>query len=114
MFTRNSLGKVCTLVRSAGVRSGLAPRAIEDLLISVSEIVTNAIRYGGGVGSVTVHRLARELLTEIRDHGPGLPDTVASGGVPADGGLRRAQLLCSRLDVLSSYQGVTVRIFTPY
>lgn len=57
-FTRNGLGKVCTLVRSAGARASLAPRDIEDLHIAVSEIATNAIRYAGGAGSITLRRLS--------------------------------------------------------
>jgi anti-sigma regulatory factor (Ser/Thr protein kinase) len=116
-FTRDSLGKVCTLVRTVGVRAGIAPRDIEDLLIAVSEVVTNAIRYGGGTGSITVRRLTGGLVAEIRDCGPGLPDTLTAGrlvpDIPVGGGLSRARLLCEKLDVLSSPLGVTVRMFTP-
>jgi serine/threonine-protein kinase RsbW len=118
-FTRHSVGKVCTLVRSACVRANIAPRDVEDLLIAVSEIVTNAIRYAGGGGSVTLQRLSGGLLTEICDEGPGLPDHVLPGrralDFPADGrgGLWLARLLCRDFAVLSSPRGVTVRMFTP-
>jgi len=116
-FTRDNLGRICTLVRAAGVRAGIAPRDIEDLLIAVSEVATKAIRYAGGVGSIAVRCLGVGLITEIRDFGPGLPaHTIAaipSPGVPVGGGLWRARLLCKELEILSSPLGVTVRMFTP-
>lgn len=114
MFTRDNLGKVCTLVRSAGLQVRLAHGVVEDLLIAVGEIAINAIRYAGGSGSITLRPLPRELMTEIRDDGPGLPDALVSGTLPTDGGLWRARLLCHRLDVFSSASGVTVRIYTTY
>jgi anti-sigma regulatory factor (Ser/Thr protein kinase) len=117
-FTRNSLGKVCTLVRSAGARASLAPRDIEDLLIAVSEIATNAIRYAGGAGSITLRRLSSGLLAEIRDNGPGLPENTVIERPPlggADGrGLWLARLLSKDFEIVSSPRGVTVRIVTPY
>jgi anti-sigma regulatory factor (Ser/Thr protein kinase) len=90
---------------------------LEDLLIAVSEVVTNAIRYAEGVGSITVRRLAGGMLAEIRDNGPGLPGGMVAGRptpeVPVGGGLWRARLLCRDFDLISSSRGVTVRIFTP-
>jgi anti-sigma regulatory factor (Ser/Thr protein kinase) len=116
-FTRHSLGKVCTLVRSAGVRASLAPRDIEDLLIAVSEIATNAIRYAGGIGSITLQRLTSGLLAEIRDNGPWLPDGLlieARQPDVLDGrGLWLARLLSKDFEFVSSPSGVVVRIFTP-
>ena len=116
-FTRDSLGRVCTLVRAAGVRAGIAPRDIEDLLIAVSEVVTNAIRHAGGAGSITVRRLSAGLMVEVHDDGPGLPDSMItatpSPEIPVGGGLWRARLLCNELSVLTSPLGVTVAMFTP-
>ena len=116
-FTRDSVGKVCTLVRPAATRVAIAPRDIEDLLIAVSEVVTNAIRYAGGTGSITVQCLSAGLIVEIRDSGPGLPDSLVAAipplDFPVEGGLSRARLLCEELKILSSPLGVTVRMFTP-
>jgi anti-sigma regulatory factor (Ser/Thr protein kinase) len=114
--TPDSLGKVCSLVRMCARRTGLAPCDIEDLLIALSEVATNAIQYAGGAGSITMRIVAGGLI-EIRDNGPGLPDTVTAGGplvhIPDGGGLRRAQVLCEELHVLSGPLGVTVRMFMP-
>jgi anti-sigma regulatory factor (Ser/Thr protein kinase) len=116
-FTRHCLGKVCTLVRSIAVDAGIAPRDIRDLLIAVSEIATNAIRYAGGAGSITLRRVADGLLVEISDNGPGLPDDLLMERPPQsalDGrGLWLARVLCRDFDIVSCPRGVTVRIFTP-
>jgi anti-sigma regulatory factor (Ser/Thr protein kinase) len=108
-FTHLTAGQVCTLVRFECVTAGIAQRDTEDLLMAVSEIVVNAISYAGGGGSVTLHHVTDGLLVEIRDEGPGLPDSVA----PEGHGLWLARLMCKEFDVVSSSRGVTVRMFTP-
>jgi anti-sigma regulatory factor (Ser/Thr protein kinase) len=113
-FTRDTIGQVCTLVRAECVRADIAPRNVEDLLIAVSEIATNAIRYAGGGGSVTLRRVARGVLVEVRDDGPGLPDSLVIGrpspDAPDGRGLWLARLLCKDFDVVSTSRGVTVRM----
>ncbi len=115
-FTQLTVGRVGTLVRAGCVAAGIAPRDVEDLLIAVNEIVTNAIRYAGG-GSITVRRVADGLLTEVSDTGPGLPDSVTIGAPASDAtewpGLWLARLMCKEFDIASSSSGVTVRMFTP-
>jgi anti-sigma regulatory factor (Ser/Thr protein kinase) len=116
-FTRHTVGRLITLVRSACVRAGVAPRDIEDLLIAISEIATNAIQYAGGGGTFTLRHRAGGLLAEIRDDGPGLPDGLAVGhpsrSAPDGRGLWLARLLCKDFDVVSTPRGVTVRMYTP-
>lgn len=117
-FGRDSLGKVCTLVRLTALNSGVAPRDVDDLLIAVSEVVTNVVCHAGGVGSMTLEFRPGGLLVEISDNGTGLPESVMAALPSFDGiqlgGLRRARLLCQKFEVISSSRGVTVRIFTPY
>ena len=102
-------------MRNAAVRTGLAARRIEDLLIAVSEVATNAIQYAGGCGSITVRSLAGRFIVEICDTGPGLPASLTAGGplvdLPEGSGLWSARVLCEELHVLSSPVGVTVRMF---
>jgi serine/threonine-protein kinase RsbW len=117
VFTRDSLGQVCTLVRGAGVAATMTARRVEDLLIAVNEIVTNVVRHGGGTGTLTIRRQPTSLMIEVRDQGPGLPDTwVLERPAPdaIDGrGLWLARILCASLDVISSAGGVTVRMSMP-
>jgi anti-sigma regulatory factor (Ser/Thr protein kinase) len=110
-FTMHTVGKVCTLVRVAASRAGVAKRDIEDLLIAVSELVTNVIRHAGGTGSITVRSMSAGLFAEISDNGPGLPENVTTERQGQ--GLWLARLLCDDIQVVSGHDGVTVRIFTP-
>jgi anti-sigma regulatory factor (Ser/Thr protein kinase) len=116
IFTQFTVGQVGTLVRSGCIAAGVTPRDSEDLLIAVSEIVTNAIRYAGG-GSITVRRVAGGLLTVVCDSGPGLPDSLMIGRLASEAtewpGLWLARLMCNEFDIASSPSGVTVRMFTP-
>jgi anti-sigma regulatory factor (Ser/Thr protein kinase) len=114
-ITMHTVGKVCTLVRAAASRAGVATRDIDDLLIAVSELVTNVIRHAGGTGSITVRSMSAGLFAEISDNGPGLPETLAieRPGIRQGQGLWLARLLCDDLQVVSGHDGVTVRIFTP-
>ena len=116
-FTWHSLGRACDLVRAAAVEAAIAPRDIDDLLIAVSEIVINAIRYAGGSGTITAQLRGDSLLVEISDNGPGLscastvyrPSAAASEGH----GLRLARMLSKNIAIASGPGGVTVRILTP-
>ena len=116
-FTWHSLGRACDLVRAAAVEAAIAPRDIDDLLIAVSEIVINAIRYASGSGTITAQRLGDSLLVEISDNGPGLScaSTVyRSSSAASEGhGLRLARMLSKSIAIASGPGGVTVRILTP-
>jgi anti-sigma regulatory factor (Ser/Thr protein kinase) len=115
-FDRHSLGRLCTLVRTAALNADISPWYIDDLLIAVSEIATNAICYAGGTGSITLRGLGGGLLVEISDHGPGLPDaSMISRATPAlaGRGLWLARVLIKEFDLISSPTGVTVRMFAP-
>jgi anti-sigma regulatory factor (Ser/Thr protein kinase) len=116
-ITMHTVGRVCTLVRATGRRAGVAPRDLEDLLIAVSELATNVIRHAGGSGSITLRSMSVGLFAEIRDSGPGLPESMTierpSPAVGHGQGLWLARLLCKDFQIVSSPGGVTVRIFTP-
>ncbi|MDJ0380447.1 ATP-binding protein [Streptomyces sp. G-G2] len=64
-------------------RSGLAPdrRAVMDALMVTSELVTNAIRHGGGLTSFHAYVRGDALLVSVGDHSPEHP-VSAAGHVP--------------------------------
>lgn len=64
-------------VQALAIEVGLSEKASHELALIVSELGTNAIRYGGGGRiSVTAIRSGTRTGLEIRaeDHGPGIPD----------------------------------------
>lgn len=113
-FTVNDLPRLRSLVARAAMLAGLTARVIEDLVTAVNEIATNAIRYAGGRGRITISSFARGVSVEISDHGPGLPANLraerpapeATGGR----GIWMARRLCERMAISSSPYGVTVRL----
>ena len=102
------------LARAAG--AGLAGLRLEAFVLAVNEIMTNAVRHGGGSGWIRLWRTAAGLACEISDAGPGapperfnghrLPPTTATGGR----GLWLARHLCDTFDVESGGAGTTVRL----
>jgi anti-sigma regulatory factor (Ser/Thr protein kinase) len=116
-FTQDGLARVRSLVHAAAVSAALSAAQIDRLLVAVSEIATNAIRHGGGHGSVSVEQVPDGLAVEISDAGPGLPPglTIGRPGPEALGGrgLWLARAMCAELRVRSSPEGVTVRMFAP-
>jgi anti-sigma regulatory factor (Ser/Thr protein kinase) len=92
---------------------GASARATERLLIVASELVTNAIRHGGGRGRLRLWSDSMHLHCEITDDGPGIddpeagtkrPDPAALGGR----GLWIARQLSDDVLVSTGPQGTVV------
>jgi serine/threonine-protein kinase RsbW len=116
-FARDDLHRVRRLVERAGCSVGLSPTRTDDLVLAVNEIATNAIRHGGGSGTLTMFPRAGGMSVEVRDCGPGLP-AQAQHELPAPTsiggrGLWIARRLCRRMSIASSDRGVAVRLFMP-
>jgi anti-sigma regulatory factor (Ser/Thr protein kinase) len=116
-FTRDDLRRIRRLVERAGCSVGLSPTRTDDLVLAVSEIATNAIRHGGGSGTLTMVARSDGVSIEVRDSGPGLP-VPAQEEVPGPTsiggrGLWIVRRLSLSLSIASSEQGVAVRFFVP-
>ena len=113
-FTRDDLAKVRELVHTAATEARLHERA-DDLVLAVNEVVSNAIRYAGGRGHLTVEHVPDGLLVEVCDHGPGLPPAITSDPPSPDAtggrGMWLIRKLCPDLEIISGPSGVTVRLF---
>lgn len=97
---------------AAGVSSAKA----DDLVLAASEVLANALRHGSGPPTLRAGIVDGRFVCEIADHGSGLADPLA-GYVPPtpdrrDGaGLWVARQLTTRLELLSSTGGLTVRLW---
>ena len=97
-----------------------APREVlEDFLIAVDEMTSNAVRHGHPPVDVALWISSDELVCTIRDRGRGWDDPSAGYG-PAHGGdlshggmgLWLARQLCDHVDITHPGEGVTVRLTT--
>jgi anti-sigma regulatory factor (Ser/Thr protein kinase) len=96
--------------------AGLAGRRLEDFVLAVNEILTNAIRHADGGGRLRLWCVDGRLLCEVTDTGHGIPAdlidvepppvTLAPGGR----GLWIARQLCDELTVATGPAGTAVRL----
>ena len=107
-------GPVREFVAHEGRRYGLPRERVDDLVIIVNEVTTNAIRHGAGYGTVLVWREGRRLLCEVTDPGEAKGDLF--GAVPPDPesdhghGLWVARQLCDLLEIRTRQPGTTIRM----
>ncbi|MFJ8688037.1 ATP-binding protein [Micromonospora wenchangensis] len=105
-------------VSSCAHAAGLAGQRLDDFVLAVNELITNAVRHGGGRGWLRLWRRPGELVCEVSDHGSGIseqrlddrsrpaPDTAGGWG------LWLARELSDAMEVESGAAGTTVRIST--
>jgi anti-sigma regulatory factor (Ser/Thr protein kinase) len=95
-----------------------APRdLIEDFLLAVDEMTSNALRHGGPPVGLRLWIGPDRVVCTIVDHGPGWDDPFAGYG-PAHGadlsrggmGLWLARQLCDHVDISADADGVRVRL----
>jgi anti-sigma regulatory factor (Ser/Thr protein kinase) len=93
------------------------PDAVEDYLLAVDEMTSNALRHGAPPVSLRLWVSADRIVCTIRDHGAGWDDPFAGYG-PAHGadlsrggmGLWLARQLCDHVDISGGADGATVRL----
>jgi anti-sigma regulatory factor (Ser/Thr protein kinase) len=114
-FDREAITGARHTVADCASAQGLAGLRLEGFVLAVNEIMTNAVRHGGGHGRVRLARTATGLRCEIRDGGVGeparfnghaLPPTEATGGR----GLWLARHLCDSFDVETGLDGTRVEL----
>jgi anti-sigma regulatory factor (Ser/Thr protein kinase) len=96
--------------------AGIAPAKADDLILAASEVLANAHRYGDGPPQLRIGLVDEHFVCEISDHGSGLDDPLAGYLPPKPGqldsaGLWVARQLTTRVDLMSSADGLTVRLW---
>jgi len=101
-------------VASAAARAGLTGERLNDFVVAVNELLTNAVRHGGGTGHVALWRCGASVMCEVSDRGAGLDGTSRpqrpAPDVPGGRGLWLAGELTDELEIKSGEQGTAVRI----
>ncbi|MCW3817980.1 ATP-binding protein [Micromonospora sp. DR5-3] len=103
-------------VTDAAAAAGLAGEELEDFVLAVHELVTNAVRHGGGSGQLLLCHKAHQLICQVTDHGPGMAAQVPrlpDPGQPGHRGLWLAQHLTAGLTLDNSPDGLTATVAAP-
>jgi anti-sigma regulatory factor (Ser/Thr protein kinase) len=115
-FDAGRVGAVRRSVGSALHAAGLGGERADDFLTAVNEVMTNAVRHGGGTGEIRLWRDGA-LVCEVRDDGDGFdadaytsrserPPITPTGGL----GLWVASRMSDAMSVTSGPAGTTVQI----
>jgi len=85
-------------------------------VVAVNELLTNAVRHGGGAGQVTLWQADENVVCEVTDRGTGLhgrdQHRRPAPDVPGGRGLWLAGELTDELTIKSGEEGTTVRIIS--
>jgi anti-sigma regulatory factor (Ser/Thr protein kinase) len=114
-FAQGRITALRRLVSERAAEEGLAGKRLEDFVLAVNEITTNAVLHGGGGGRLRLWWHEDRLWCEVTDEGPGLPPGWAGasrtppGYEPRGRGLWLTRLLCDQVTVVSGPGGTSVR-----
>ncbi|MEV4344546.1 ATP-binding protein [Actinoplanes sp. NPDC049596] len=110
------VGAVRQLVKCVARNSGLAVSDQADFVLAVQELVTNAIRHGGGRGRLVLRLAGDCLVCSVTDTGAGFAGLPAAGsGPPPAGreggrGLFLIRQLTQSAEIINGATGCTVTI----
>jgi serine/threonine-protein kinase RsbW len=109
-----------TSIRHAVARTaatvGLHGQRLEDFVLAVNEVVTNAVRHAGGHGRLRLWVQGGSLRCEVVDNGAGIPDERLNGyelppSFAVSGrGLWLARHLCDLLTVQTGPEGTKITL----
>jgi anti-sigma regulatory factor (Ser/Thr protein kinase) len=96
--------------------AGVPRDRVGEMLLAAVEVLSNARRHGSGVRSVRVGRAGDRFVCEISDFGDGIRDPLAGYLPPSPealegAGLWVARQLTSRLELVPSSDGLSVRLW---
>jgi anti-sigma regulatory factor (Ser/Thr protein kinase) len=115
-FELQDLSAVRALVSEHARRAGLRSERVHDLVVSVNELATNAVRHGPGHGTAWVWGEPAELICQVQDDGfisdPLAGSRIRSPDAAGGVGLWLVNQLCDLVEVRSCALGTTVRVHT--
>ncbi|MFC0033948.1 ATP-binding protein [Micromonospora chaiyaphumensis] len=112
-FTSATITELRHAVTAAVAAAGLAGARAEDFVLAVHELVTNAVRHGGGTGHLHLRRQGDLLTCDVVDHGPGVeapPIRQVAGDAAGGRGLWLADHLADSLSLHRRADGTTATV----
>ena len=110
-----ALTSLRAVVARRGDRARLSPARRDDLVLAVNELATNAIRHGGGAGTLRMWETAAALVCEVSDGGR-IDHPLAGRELPRPGQIGRYGLwlvnqLCDLVEQRTTPGGNIVRVW---
>jgi anti-sigma regulatory factor (Ser/Thr protein kinase) len=112
-FTADSVTALRHAVLAAIGSAGLSGPRADDFALAVHELMTNAVRHGGGAGRLELRLLADVVTCEVIDQGgaaDGLPVRLVPADQPGGRGLWLAHRLAGSLMLVRRPDGVTASV----
>jgi len=115
-FGRADLAATRHAVARRAAVAGLSGQRLDDFVLAVNEIITNAVRHADGGGRLRLWAVDGRLLCEVTDAGGGIPAGLADAEppsialAPGGRGLWIARQLCDELTVATGAGGTSVRL----
>ena len=115
-FDHSSITALRHVVASRVGAAGLSGDRLDDFVVAVNELLTNAVRHGGGLGRVALWRQDGDLVCEVSDSGAGLAEPRPLAHVrpaadqPGGWGLWLARELTDSFQLTTGIGGTTVRV----
>jgi anti-sigma regulatory factor (Ser/Thr protein kinase) len=116
LFDHRLVTAVRHAVTGLAARVGLAGQRLDDFVLAVNEMMTNAVRHAGGSGVVILWCQDEKLQCEVVDEGPGIPaERVNDHPLPSPfalngRGLWLAYRLCDSVTIRTGPRGTTVHL----
>lgn len=113
VFDAGAITALRHAVATCAGESGLRGERLEDFVLAVNELLTNAVRHGGGAGRVAVWCAEDDVVCEVSDHGTGLgtvPPEKPAPDEPGGWGLYLVRELTDTLHITTGPEGTAVRI----
>jgi serine/threonine-protein kinase RsbW len=109
-------GRVTALRHSVAARAGqagLTGDRLEDFVVAVNELLTTAVRHGGGTGRLVLSVADGAVVCVVSDHGEGLTPVSPhrpARGEPGGWGLWLVRELTDTCEIKTGPEGTAVRI----
>lgn len=93
---------------------GLPAGRLDDIVLAVNEVATNAVRHGGGTGRLALWRAGNRVLAQVSDPGrlaAGVFGYQPSASIASGGhGLWITRQMCDLVEIRTGVDGTTVRL----
>jgi anti-sigma regulatory factor (Ser/Thr protein kinase) len=114
-FGLDDLKSVRRLVEWEGLYSGLPDERIEELVLAVNEVASNALIHGSSPVSLRIWNEGAEIVFEVLDAGSGIGDALAGQLKPSPGklggrGLWLSRMMADAVELRSDTAGSTVAV----